>query len=74
MILSLALARIHFAVWTSSTELDVRPSDLFVSMPAVSADAMRSPDEYPGRTRATPNPFTQALEDPEPTWEDAEWQ
>lgn len=74
MVLSLALARIRFALWTSSTELDARPSDMFVSMPPVSADTMRPPGEYPVRTIATPNPFMPDLEDPEPTWEDAEWQ
>jgi hypothetical protein len=74
MVLSLAPARIRFTVWTSSTELDVRPSALYVSVAPASADTMRPPDEYPGHTITPPGPSMPELEDQGPTWEDAEWQ
>jgi hypothetical protein len=74
MVLSLALARIRFTVWTSSTELDVRPSALYVSVPPASANTMRPPDEYPRRTITPPGSSMQEPGDQGPTWEDAEWQ
>lgn len=74
MVLSLALARIRFAFWTSSTQMELQPRDLYASMPRLAAKSLRSPHEYPEDTPASLQPSVQDTFVGEPTWEDAEWQ
>lgn len=74
MVLSLALARIRFAVWFSSTKLDVPQPFEPVFLPPVAPDSMGPLDDFSQRTVTPSIPYTAGIDDEEPTWEDAEWQ